>query len=302
MDIKAIKDSKFLKNMNNNELKTLAGEIRSFILENVSKTGGHLSSNLGDVELIMAMHKSFDLDNDKLLFDVGHQAYTHKILTGRADQFDTLRKTDGLSGFLSTTESKYDVFESGHSSTSISTAMGMALKRDNDKKDYHIVSIIGDASIANGVAFEALNNISHQKNKVIIVLNDNDMAINQSVGAFAKSLSSVRSSASYARFKKGFERMFKWAPRFVDFVNRCVHRLVLIIRSDNMFDNFKVSYLGPVDGHNFKKLEKAFKKAKDYPDSILVHVKTKKGKGYKFTFFIFFSKFITFSFFSFNMY
>lgn len=282
MDIKAIKDSKFLKNMNNNELKTLAGEIRSFILENVSKTGGHLSSNLGDVELIMAMHKSFDLDNDKLLFDVGHQAYTHKILTGRADKFDTLRKTDGLSGFLSSTESKYDVFESGHSSTSISTAMGMALKRDNDKKDYHIVSIIGDASIANGVAFEALNNISHQKNKVIIVLNDNDMAINQSVGAFAKSLSSVRSSASYARFKKGFERMFKWAPRFVDFVNRCVHRLVLIIRSDNMFDNFKVSYLGPVDGHNFKKLEKAFKKAKDYPDSILVHVKTKKGKGYKF--------------------
>ena len=158
----------------------------------------------------------------------------------------------------------------------------MALKRDNDNQNYHIVSIIGDASIANGVAFEALNNISNQKNKVIIVLNDNDMAINQSVGAFAKSLSSVRSSASYARFKKGFEKLFKWAPKFVDFVNRCVHRLVLIIRSDNMFDNFKVSYLGPVDGHNFKKLEKAFRKAKDYPDSILVHVKTKKGKGYKF--------------------
>ena len=282
MDIKAIKDSKFLKDMNKNELKALANEIRSFILENVSKTGGHLSSNLGDVELIMALHKSFDLDNDKLLFDVGHQAYTHKILTGRADKFDTLRKIDGLSGFLSTSESKYDVFESGHSSTSISTAMGMALKRDNDNQNYHIVSIIGDASIANGVAFEALNNISNQKNKVIIVLNDNDMAINQSVGAFAKSLSSVRSSASYARFKKGFEKLFKWAPRFVDFVNRCVHRLVLIIRSDNMFDNFKVSYLGPVDGHNFKKLEKAFRKAKDYPDSILVHVKTKKGKGYEF--------------------
>ena len=160
MYIKAIKDSKFLKDMNKNELKALASEIRSFILENVSKTGGHLSSNLGDVELIMALHKSFDLDNDKLLFDVGHQAYTHKILTGRADKFDTLRKIDGLSGFLSTSESKYDVFESGHSSTSISTAMGMALKRDNDNQNYHIVSIIGDASIANGVAFEALNNIS----------------------------------------------------------------------------------------------------------------------------------------------
>lgn len=282
MDIKAIKDSKFLKDMNKNELKELAREIRSFIIDNVSKTGGHLSSNLGDVELIMALHKSFDLDNDKLLFDVGHQAYTHKILTGRADKFDTLRKIDGLSGFLSSEESKYDVFESGHSSTSISTAMGMALHRDNNNLNYHIVSLIGDASIANGVAFEALNNISSQKNKVIIVLNDNDMAINQSVGAFAKSLSSVRSSSSYAKFKRGFEKMFKWAPGFVHFVNRCVHRLVLIFRSDNMFDNFKVSYLGPIDGHDFKALDKAFKKAKSYPNSILVHVKTKKGKGYSF--------------------
>ena len=282
MEIKEITNSKFLKDMKNNELKQIASDIRNFLLENVSKTGGHLSSNLGSVELIMALHKAFDLDNDKLLFDVGHQAYTHKILTGRAAQFDSLRKIDGLSGFLSSEESKYDVFESGHSSTSLSTAMGMAKARDNDKKDYHIVSIIGDASIANGVAFEALNNLSIQNNKVIIILNDNDMSINKSVGAVAKSLSHVRSSKTYAKFKNWFERVFKNSPKFVNFVHRCIHRVSLIFRSDNMFDNFKVSYLGPVDGHNFKQLDKAIKKAKSYPGSILVHVKTKKGLGYQF--------------------
>lgn len=282
MNIKEIKDSKFLKNMKKDELKQVASDIRHFLLENISKTGGHLSSNLGSVELIMSLHKVFDLENDKLLFDVGHQAYTHKILTGRANQFNTLRKIDGLSGFLSTEESKYDVFESGHSSTSISTAMGMAKARDNDKQNYHIVSIIGDASIANGVAFEALNNLSVQNNKIIIVLNDNDMSINQSVGAFAKSLSQVRSSKTYAKFKIGFERLFRKCPKFVNFVHRCIHRISLIFRSDNMFDNFKISYLGPVDGHNFKKLEKAFIMAKNYPGPILVHVKTKKGYGYSF--------------------
>ena len=282
MNIKEIKDSKFLKNMKNDELEALANDIRHFLLDNVSKTGGHLSSNLGSVELIIALHKSFDLDNDKLLFDVGHQAYTHKILTGRADKFDTLRQIDGLSGFLSNEESKYDVFESGHSSTSLSTAMGMAKARDNDRLNYEIVSIIGDASIANGISFEALNNLSNQNNKVIIVLNDNDMSINKSVGAIAKQLSNVRSSKSYAKFKIWFEKTFKKHPKFVNFVHRCIHRIALIFRSDNMFDNFKVSYLGPVDGHNFKKLEKAFNKAKSYPESILVHVKTKKGKGYKY--------------------
>lgn len=282
MNIKEIKDSKFLKNMKNDELEALANDIRHFLLENVSKTGGHLSSNLGSVELIIALHKIFDLDNDKLLFDVGHQAYTHKILTGRADKFDTLRQIDGLSGFLSNEESKYDVFESGHSSTSLSTAMGMAKARDNDNLNYEIVSIIGDASIANGVSFEALNNLSNQNNKIIIILNDNDMSINRSVGAIAKQLSNVRSSKSYAKFKIWFERVFKKHPKFVNFVHRCIHRISLVFRSDNMFDNFKVSYLGPIDGHNFKKLEKALNKAKDYPESILVHVKTKKGKGYKF--------------------
>lgn len=282
MDIKSIINDTFLKDMNNNELKHLCDEIRVFLLENVSKTGGHLSSNLGDVELIVALHKVFDLEKDKILFDVGHQAYTHKILTGRADKFDTLRQIDGLSGFLSNEESKYDVFESGHSSTSISTAMGMAIARDSNNENYQIISVIGDASIANGIAFEALNNINSSKNKVIIILNDNDMAINKSVGAIAKSLSKVRTSRPYAFAKKGFLKIFKFAPRFIDFCRRLVHRFVLIFRSDNMFDNFNISYLGPIDGHNIKALIKSLNKAKSFNGPILVHVKTKKGYGYKY--------------------
>ena len=283
MEIKDIENDLFLKNMSNGELKALAKDIRSFILENVSKTGGHLSSNLGDVELIIAIHKFFDLDNDKLLFDVGHQAYTHKILTGRAKNFDSLRKINGLSGFLSSNESKYDIFESGHSSTSISTAMGMAMARDANNESYEIIDVIGDGSIANGVAFEALNNIKANKNKVIIVLNDNDMAIQASVGAIAKSFNNVRTSKTYGKAKNKFLKLFKKSPKFVNFTSRFVHRLALIFRSDNFFDNFNISYLGPVDGHDFKQLEKAFKKAKEYPNSILVHVKTKKGYGYEYS-------------------
>lgn len=283
MKIEEIKNDAFLKDMDHHELKDLANDIRTFLIDHISQTGGHLSSNLGDVELIIALHKVFNLDKDKLLFDVGHQAYTHKILTGRANQFQTLRQIDGLSGFLSMEESIYDVFESGHSSTSISTAMGMALSRDQQQDDYEIISVIGDASIANGVAFEALNNIHQQNHKVIIVLNDNNMAINESVGAIAKSLSHVRTSKPYAVAKKGFMKIFKFAPKFVNFVNRCVHRMALIFRSDNMFDNFNISYLGPIDGHNINALCKAFKKAKSYPGPILVHVKTKKGYGYKFS-------------------
>lgn len=264
MEVKDIKNSKFLKDMTESELNELALKIRTFLLENVSKTGGHLSSNLGDVELIMSLHKVFDLENDKLLFDVGHQAYTHKILTGRASYFDTLRKIDGLSGFLSSSESKYDHFESGHSSTSISTAMGMALARDNDGLNHQIIALIGDASIANGVAFEAINNLANKKNKVIIVLNDNDMSIDKSIGGIAKSLSKVKSND--CKENNIFKRLFK--------------KLKNIFKRNNVFDNFKVSYLGPVDGHNFKDLETALLKAKNFKESIVVHVKTLKGYGY----------------------
>lgn len=285
MDINKITDDKFLKELDNKQLNEVAKQIRSFIVENVSKTGGHLSSNLGSVELIMALHKEFNLPEDKLLFDVGHQAYTHKILTGRANKFSTLRKFNGLSGFLDSNESPYDVFSSGHSSTSISTAMGMAASRDTNHENYEVIAFIGDGAIANGISFEALNDISLEKHKVIIVLNDNDMAINRSVGAMANALSKIRTSKSYAIAKNGFIGFFNKipviGPKFVNFMHRLIHRLVLIFRSDNIFDNFNISYLGPVDGHNFKALEKAFKKAKKFPNSIIVHVKTTKGNGYK---------------------
>ena len=281
MDVLKIKDDKFLKELNYKELDTLASDIRTFILENVAKKGGHLSSNLGDVELIIALHRMFDFDKDKILFDVGHQTYTHKILSGRASKFDTLRELDGLSPFLDMNESNQDHFESGHCSTSLSTAMGMAKSRDLNGDNYHIVSFIGDASIANGIAFEALNNISVNNSKIIIILNDNEMSINKSIGGFSRLLSKIRVSRPYAVAKKGFKKIFAFAPRFLNFISRCLHRIVLILRNDNIFDKFGISYIGPVNGHNIKQIEKAIKKAKNYQGPIIIHVKTSKGKGYK---------------------
>ena len=282
--IEEIENPKFLENLNYKELNLLAKEIRSFIIENVSITGGHLSSNLGSVELTIALHKVFNASYDKILFDVGHQAYTHKILTGRAKKFKTLRQYNGLSGFLKSIESPYDIFESGHSSTSISTAMGMAIARKENNQNYQIVDVIGDASIANGIAFEALNNLSTKIGKIIIILNDNDMSISKSVGALAKSLSKIRTSRTYGVMKKGYVGFFSKIPLIgkpiVNFTRRLINRFTLLFRSANLFDNFEMSYLGPIDGHNIKALVKAFKKAKNYNSSILVHVKTKKGFGY----------------------
>ena len=282
--IEEIENPKFLENLNYKELNLLAKEIRSFIIENVSITGGHLSSNLGSVELTIALHKVFNASYDKILFDVGHQAYTHKILTGRAKKFKTLRQYNGLSGFLKSIESPYDIFESGHSSTSISTAMGMAIARKENNQNYQIVDVIGDASIANGIAFEALNNLSTKIGKIIVILNDNDMSISKSVGALAKSLSKIRTSRTYGVMKKGYVGFFSKIPLIgkpiVNFTRRLINRFTLLFRSANLFDNFEMSYLGPIDGHNIKALVKAFKKAKNYNSSILVHVKTKKGFGY----------------------
>lgn len=282
--IEEIENPKFLENLNYKELNLLAKEIRSFIIENVSITGGHLSSNLGSVELTIALHKVFNASYDKILFDVGHQAYTHKILTGRAKKFKTLRQYNGLSGFLKSIESPYDIFESGHSSTSISTAMGMAIARKENNQNYQIVDVIGDASIANGIAFEALNNLSTKIGKIIIILNDNDMSISKSVGALAKSLSKIRTSRTYGVMKKGYVGFFSKIPLIgkpiVNFTRRLINRFTLLFRSANLFDNFEMSYLGPIDGHNIKALVKAFKKAKNYNSSILVHIKTKKGFGY----------------------
>ncbi len=284
MNLFDIKDPQFLKQLNHKEMYALASEIRSFIIENVSHTGGHLSSNLGSVELIMALHKTFNTPYDKLLFDVGHQAYTHKILTGRAKDFATLRSLNGLSGYLKRSESEFDIFESGHSSTSLSTALGMALARDQQNEKYEVIDVIGDASIANGVAFEALNYVEQLNTKVIIILNDNDMAISKSVGSLAKSLAKIRTSQTYGVVKKGYVGVIGRIPKIgrpiVNFTRKVINRICILFRSVNLFDAFKIAYIGPVDGHNFKALSKALKKAKNYPDSIIVHVKTKKGYGH----------------------
>ena len=285
IDIKNIKDSKFLKNYNNKELEELACQIRKFILESVSKNGGHLSSNLGIVDLTLALAKVFDFEKDILLFDVGHQAYTYKILTGRANDFETLRQKGGLSGFQSLKESKYDHFETGHSSNSIGTGLGFALARDMDKKNYDVISIIGDGSIGNGLSYEALNQIGSLKTKQIIILNDNQMSISKNVGALSNFLDSIRAAKGYNNAKnktKNFLNKTKVGSllaRFLDKIKRLLKRIYL--RKSSIFSEFGIEYFGPINGHDYKEMIKYLNMAKNLNKSVILHVITTKGKGYK---------------------
>ncbi len=257
-------------------LESLSAQLREFLLESVSNTGGHLSSNLGIVELTVALHKVFDSPQDKLIWDVGHQSYIHKILTGRAKDFETLRQFKGLSGFPKRSESEHDVWESGHSSTSLSAALGFAIARDAKKEKGDIIAVIGDASIANGMAFEALNNIGHSSNKVIIILNDNDMSINKNVGALNKSLNRLLINKGMLHTSKQRKSQRKSLYRKM---RSSIKHLLL---PDNIFDELGISYFGLVDGHDYKSLLQTFKYAKKSPDSVIIHIKTKKGKGYKY--------------------
>ena len=282
-NLKDIKDPKFLKSLSNEELVVLAADIRQEILRVTSLNGGHLSSNLGVVELTIALHKFYDFTHDKLIFDVGHQCYTHKILTGR--DLSSLRKKDGISGFLKSSESPYDIFEAGHSSTSLSAATSFAYLRDRKKEKYHIVTLIGDASIANGLAFEAINHLAHSSSKVIIVLNDNNMSISKSIGGLGRAFSNISTGYRYNIFKAKLKRnltktkaglsFLSFLARFKNFIKRSIVPLTL-------FDNLGFVYLGPIDGHNFKALEKAFKRANNTNKSVIIHCLTKKGKGYPF--------------------
>lgn len=268
----------FLRDLNYAGLDEAAKLIRENIINVTSANGGHLSSNLGVVDLTIALHRNFDFKVDKLLFDVGHQAYTHKILTGR--DISSLRQKDGVSGFVKTSESPYDIFEAGHSSTSLSAAYAYALDRDNKNETYHVVSLIGDASIANGVAFEALNNIPSSHHKVIIILNDNAMAISAPVGGLSNIFRNLQTSKSYAFFKKGLMKtlrfvkpLYNLAARFKNYIKR---HLIAI----NIFDALGFIYIGVVDGHDFKAMDRAFERAKKAHGSVVVHVRTQKGKGY----------------------
>lgn len=272
-----------IKRIDPEEYKQLAQEIRQFLIDSISKTGGHLASNLGVVELTMALHIVFDLPTDKLIWDVGHQSYTHKILTGRKNQFNKLRKYGGMSGFPKRNESDYDAFDTGHSSTSISAGLGYASARNITGEDYHVISVIGDGALTGGMAYEALNNASSLKKNFIIVLNDNSMSISENVGGISRILDDVRSSYSYYDLKEDVKNTLHKLPNgdaLVEKIKKTKSNIKQFIVPGQIFEDMGIQYLGPVDGHNIHKLIKIFNIAKRVDSPVLVHVVTQKGHGY----------------------
>ncbi|MEX1307438.1 MAG: 1-deoxy-D-xylulose-5-phosphate synthase N-terminal domain-containing protein, partial [Eubacteriales bacterium] len=279
-----IKSPEDIKGYSIKQLESLADEMRGFIIEKVNETGGHLASSLGMVEVTLALHTVFDSPKDKIIFDVGHQAYAHKIITGRKDQFDTLRQYGGLSGFLKPHESEHDIFAAGHCSTSISAGVGIARARDLAGDDYSVVSVIGDGALTGGMAFEALNDAGQAKHKFIIVLNDNAMSIAENVGAIHTYFGGLRSRAGYIRFKRGLATLLKRIPlighhlyRFVDEFKR---RIKYLFVRGVLFEELGFTYIGVVDGHNIQQVTKALTKAKRADKPVVVHVHTTKGKGF----------------------
>lgn len=274
-----------IKKIPADQLPALAEEIRKFIIESLSKTGGHLASNLGVVELTIAMHRVFDLPKDKLIWDVGHQSYTHKILTGRKDGFETLRREGGISGFPKRSESDCDVFDTGHSSTSISAGVGYVRARELKKENYSVVSIIGDGALTGGMAYEALNNAASLKSNFIIVLNDNEMSITENVGGMSSYLSGLRTASAYTGFKMDVTKALNRIPGIglgmVDAMRKTKSSIKQIIIPGMLFEDMGLTYLGPVDGHNIPQLIKTFQEAKRFEGPILVNVLTQKGRGYE---------------------
>ena len=274
-----------IKNLNEQELEALRSEIRDFLLEHISKTGGHLASNLGVVELTMALHLVFDLPKDKIIWDVGHQSYTHKLLTGRKEGFVTLRQYGGMSGFPKTNESETDCFNTGHSSTSISAGLGMAIAREVTGEDYHVISVIGDGSLTGGMAYEALNNASHVKKNFIVVLNDNNMSISPNVGGMSSYLSNFRTTDAYKNFKlkvlKSLNKIPVVGEKLVHGLRNAKSGLKQLLIPGMLFEEMGLMYLGPVDGTNIKEMVHSLEIAKRMEGPVLVHVITHKGAGYK---------------------
>lgn len=263
----------------------LADEIREFLLDKISRTGGHLGSNLGAVELTMALHIFMNFPQDKLIWDVGHQAYTHKILTGRREGFDTLRQEGGLSGFPKRKESPCDCFDTGHSSTSLSAGLGFVKARDLKGENYKVVSVIGDGSLTGGLAYEALNNASRLETNYIIVLNDNNMSISENVGGVSKYLNNIRTADKYLGFKEGVYNTLKGVPKygdaFIDTLRKAKRSVKQLVIPGMFFEDMGITYLGPVDGHDVQAMVKVFKEARRCKNAVLVHVMTDKGKGYE---------------------
>lgn len=280
------KDINDIKKMSLEQQRRLALEIRKFLIDKVSKTGGHLASNLGVVELTLSIFNVFNLNKDKLIWDVGHQAYVHKILTGRKEKFDTLRQFGGLSGFPKSSESVYDFFETGHSSTSISSALGMARARDLKNENYDVVAVIGDGALTGGMALEALNDVGYRKTKLIVILNDNQMSIGKNVGGVSRYLSKLRIDPKYNRLKEEVENALKKIPNIGNGMARYLERIKKGIKQmvvpGMFFEDMGIKYLGPIDGHDIKNLTEVLSKAKDTKGPVIIHVITKKGKGYGF--------------------
>lgn len=273
-----------LKRLSLGDLDTLADEIRKFLIEKLAATGGHLAPNLGVVELTLALHYLFDSPNDKFIFDVGHQAYVHKMLTGRMHLFDTLRKYKGLCGFQKRAESEHDVWEAGHSSTSLSAAMGMVIARDLKGEQHRVIPIIGDGSLTGGMAFEALNHIGHEKKNMIVILNDNEMSIAPNVGALHNYLGRIRSDKHYLKAKEELDHLLKKIPAIggtlAKTAERVRHSLKYLLVSGVLFEELGFTYFGPVDGHNLPQLIDTLKQAEKVSGPVIVHVVTLKGKGY----------------------
>lgn len=279
-----INEANDIKKIEPEAYDALASEIRSFIIESVSEHGGHLASNLGVVELTMALHLCMDFPNDKLIWDVGHQAYTHKLLTGRKEDFSGLRTFGGMSSFPKHKESPCDAFDTGHSSTSISAALGYARARDLKGEDRTVVAVIGDGSLTGGMAYEALNNVSHLKSNMIIVLNDNKMSISENVGGLSKHLTALRTRESYMDFKMDVERKLKQIPHVGDSVARSVKKSKDSIRQlfvkGGFFEDFGIKYIGPIDGHDIKEMVRVLNALKRLNEPVVMHVVTQKGRGY----------------------
>ena len=284
MILSEINEVNDIKKIDPKDYPALAQEIRDFLIEKVSKKGGHLGANLGCVELTMALHLAFNLPEDKMIWDVGHQSYTHKILTGRKDGFDTLRTYGGMAGFPKTEESECDCFNTGHSSTSISAGLGFVAARDLKGTNESVISIIGDGSLTGGLAYEALNNAAKLETNFIIILNDNNMSISENVGGVSKYLNGIRTSNAYMDIKDGIYYKVKDLPsgdKVVDTVRRAKSSLKQLVVPGMFFEDMGITYLGPVDGHDINAMVKAFKEAKKRKSAVIVHVITQKGRGYE---------------------
>ena len=283
MILDSIHSPEDIRALEQNQLPQLCKELRQFLLENVSKTGGHFSSNLGVVELTVAIHRVFDTAHDRLVFDVGHQAYVHKALTGRQALFSTLRQLDGLSGFPKPYESVHDAFIAGHASNSVSVALGMARARTLQHQDYQVMALIGDGALTGGLAYEGLNNVGASGEHMIVLLNDNGMSIDPNVGALPNHLSKLRSKPAYYHFKKWYRGLFGEAPS-QSAIYRFNHRLKTSLKKtlwpgSTLFEDMGFTYLGPIDGHDLPRLCDMLTWAKELTGPVVVHVHTQKGKG-----------------------